>query len=43
MKRLLSAICLGLLLLARPVLAAPPDLDAELKVTGFQYELLRYV
>ena len=43
MKRLLSAICLGLLLLARPVLAAPPELDAQLKETAFQYEVLRYV
>ena len=43
MKRLLFAACLGLLVLARPALATPPELDPQLKDTAFQYEVLRYV
>jgi hypothetical protein len=43
MKRLLFTACLGLLVLARPLLAAPPELDPRLKDPTFQYEVLRYV
>lgn len=43
MKRLLFAASLGLLLLSRPAVAAPPELDPQLKDPAFQYEVLRYV
>jgi hypothetical protein len=43
MKRLLTALCLALLVGLRVAHAAPPPVDARLREPAFQFEVMRYI